>query len=62
MGNPDNAMGGRGMGEGETAVFTVPPELAYGARGHVAWGVPPDATLQLRVTLIQYALLTTLLP
>ena len=51
MGNPNNAGGGRGMGEGEVSVFTVPPSLGFGSVGYSKWGVPPDATLQIKVEL-----------
>ena len=47
--------GGRGMGEGETAQFTIPPECAYGDKGDPMQGIPPNATLCLRVTLVQCA-------
>ena len=51
MGNENNAMGGRGMGEGETAQFILPPELAFGAEGHAKWGVPPNSSVLIKVRL-----------
>ena len=47
--------GGRGMGEGETAQFTIPPECAYGDKGDPMQSIPPNATLCLHVTLVQCA-------
>ena len=47
--------GGRGMGEGETAQFTIPPECAYGDKGDPMQGITPNATLCLQVTLVQCA-------
>ena len=55
QGNPGGASGGRGMGDGETAQFTIPPECAYGDVGDAKRGIPPNASLFLKVTLIQYA-------
>ena len=51
IGNPNGAQGGRGMGEGEVAQFTIPPECAYGEVGDARLGVPPGATLIIKVTL-----------
>ncbi len=40
------------MKVGETSIFIIPPELAYGARGAPPT-IPPNSTLQFTVTLLQ---------
>ena len=55
MGNKDNHMGGRGMGEGEVSEFVVPPDLAFGEKGYPKWGVPPNTAIALKVTLVSFA-------
>lgn len=40
------------MKEGECALFTVPPELGYGAVGRE--GVPPNAAVRFEVELISW--------
>ncbi|XP_020547891.1 70 kDa peptidyl-prolyl isomerase isoform X2 [Sesamum indicum] len=40
------------MRRGEVALFTLPPELAYGASGRA--GIPPNAVVQLEVELLSW--------
>lgn len=59
MGNPGGAQGGRGMGEGEVAQFTVPPECGFGDTGDPKSGVPPGTTLLLKVSVLQTRVYST---
>jgi FK506-binding protein 4/5 len=40
------------MKRGEISLFTIPPELAYGASGSPR--IPPNATLQFDITLLSW--------
>ena len=62
MGNENNAAGGRGMGEGEQAVFTIPPSLGFGSEGKPLWSVPPGATLQIKVELKKFVFIEDISP
>ena len=42
------------MKKGENAIFTIPPDLAYGASGSPPT-IPPNSTLQFDVELISWA-------
>jgi len=43
------------MKVGETARFTIPPHLAYGANGFPAWKIPPNSTLLFDIQLVKVA-------
>ena len=42
-----------GMRIGEERVVTIPPREGYGAQGFPAWGIPPAATLQFTLEVLE---------